>query len=276
MIAATDCVLRVRRRLSVAALFSLVTALVGCGGSAAAPPAASPTQSGGGEGAAEVGKPAPDLSIQSINGKGKISLDGKAGKVMVIDFWATWCAPCKASFPQLEALSKKAGDKVEVVGISVDDDKSGVLEFAKANGATFAIGWDENQQIAKRWKVDKMPTTFIVDSVGRVRYIHAAYHDGETDVMEKELAVLAEEASSGGTKVAKTDKTETKEEKPEPKEEPKPEAKPEPKPEPTASNDDPKPDAAATPKKKGAAAPKKGGAAGGKAKPPKKAAPKKK
>jgi AhpC/TSA family len=106
----------------------------------------------------------------------------------------------------------RGADKVEVVGISVDDEKAGVAEFAKENGATFAIGRDEGYSIAQRWKVEKMPTTFIVDGSGTVRYIHAGYHDGEAAVMEKELATLVDEAPSGGTRVAKNDRDESKSE----------------------------------------------------------------
>ena len=96
--------------------------------------------------------------------EGEISLDGLQGKVVIIDFWATWCDPCKASFPKLEELSKKLGDKAEIVGVSVDEESKGIAEFAKANGATFAVGWDEGHAIAKRWgDITKMPTTFIVD-----------------------------------------------------------------------------------------------------------------
>ncbi len=160
----------------------------------------------GGSDHAEVGKPAPDLSIQTLNGKGKVSIDGSAGKILIIDFWATWCGPCKESFPKLEALSKKLGDNVQIVGVSVDDEKAGVLEFAKENGATFAIGWDEGHKLAAAWKVDKMPTTFIVDGAGKVRYIHDGYHDGETDKMAKEVASIESEGpSKGDTRVAKND-----------------------------------------------------------------------
>lgn len=258
------------KRFGVAVVLSLA-ALVGCGGSGKDAKSAA-SESGGGSGHAEIGKPAPDLSIQTLNGKGKISLESLQGKLIVVDFWATWCDPCKASFPKLEELSKKMGDKVEVVGISVDDEKTGVAEFAKENGATFAIGWDEGHSLAARWKVDKMPTTFIVDGSGKVRYIHAGYHDGETKEMEKELATLMDEAPSGSaTRVAKNEEAKP-EEKSEAKEEPKPEAK-----ETTASasssDDEEKPAAAPAPapKKKGG---KKGGKAGGKA-PAKKGAKKK-
>lgn len=143
------------------------------------------------------------LSVETLNGKGQVSLEKLQGKTIIVDFWATWCGPCKQSFPKLEELSKRMGDKVEIVGISVDDEKKGVAEFAKENGATFAIGWDEGHAIAERWKVGTMPTTFVLDGTGKVRFIHDGYHDGETKEMEKEIATIAEDASSA--KVAKTE-----------------------------------------------------------------------
>lgn len=173
-----------------------LTALVGCGGGSEKGARSAADESAEHSGHAEVGKPAPALSLESLNGHGSISLDGMRGKVVIVDFWATWCGPCKQSFPKLEELSKRVGDKVEVVGISVDDEEKGVAEFAKENGVTFAIGWDEGHVIASRWKVGTMPTTFIVDGAGVVRYIHDGYHDGETKVMEKEVATLLDDRSS--------------------------------------------------------------------------------
>ena len=186
--------------ITTGAVFAL---LLGCGGDSK--PANSPSSgsSGGGEGKAEVGKAAPELAVQTLNDKGKIDLSAMQGKVVVVDFWATWCGPCKQSFPKLEAMSKKVSDKVVILGVSVDDEKKGVVEFAKENGASFAIGWDEGHSIANRWKVGTMPTTFIVDASGKVRHIHDGYHDGETDVMEKELSALVSEAGSAPASDAK-------------------------------------------------------------------------
>ncbi|MCW5837108.1 MAG: TlpA family protein disulfide reductase [Labilithrix sp.] len=192
-------------RFGVAVLLAL-TALAGCGGSGEKGARSAADESGGGGGPAEIGKQAPDLSIQSLNGKGEISLEAKQGKVLIIDFWATWCEPCRASFPKLEELSKRLGDKAEVIGISVDDEEKGILEFARENGATFNIGWDSDHAIASRWNVKNMPTTFIVDGNGKVRFIHAGYHDGETKEMEKEVASIHEDAPAGDTRVAKNDK----------------------------------------------------------------------
>jgi cytochrome c biogenesis protein CcmG, thiol:disulfide interchange protein DsbE len=193
------------RGLRLPLYLSIVALLAGCGGSSKPAKTATDESSSKGD-QAEVGKPAPDLSIQTLNGKGKISLESVQGKLLVIDFWATWCGPCKQSFPKLEELSKKVGEKVAIVGISVDDEQKGVLEFAKENGATFAIGWDEGHAIATRWNVKNMPTTYIVDGSGKVRYIHAGYHEGETDTMAKELQTLSEEPPSA-TAVAKNDES---------------------------------------------------------------------
>jgi cytochrome c biogenesis protein CcmG/thiol:disulfide interchange protein DsbE len=176
----------------------IVAAAAGCGGSTAAPKSGSGSGSGeaNDKGPAEVGKGAPDLSIQTVNGKGQITRDSLSGKVAIVDFWATWCGPCKQSFPKLEELAKQNQGKVQVIGISVDDKADGVADFAKSNGATFAIGWDDGHAIANRWKVDSMPTTYVLDTSGTIRYIHAGYHDGEADVIAKELATLAAEPAS--------------------------------------------------------------------------------
>lgn len=198
-----------RTRASAAVGLTFVLAVAsGCGGSKPTP--MTPTEGGGGsndKGPAEVGKAAPDLAVKTVNGKGEITRDSLAGKVAIVDFWATWCGPCKQSFPKLEELAKQNQGKVQVVGISVDDKADGVADFAKSNGATFAIGWDDGHAIANRWKVDSMPTTYILDSSGTVRYIHAGYHDGEADAIAKELATLAAEPASGKAKtdVASTD-----------------------------------------------------------------------
>ena len=151
-------------------------------------------------GPAEVGKVAPTLKIDTLNGKGAITLESLSGKIAVVDFWATWCGPCKQSFPKLEELAKQNTGKVQVVGISVDDKADGVAEFAKANGVTFPIGWDDGHSIAGRWKVDTMPTTYILDTTGKVRFIHAGYQDGEADAIAKELLALSLEPSGGSAK----------------------------------------------------------------------------
>ena len=193
--------LRARTVLGLSFVFALTSA---CGGGQK--PAQSPSveSKDGAAGPAEVGKPAPGLSIQTLNGKGPVSLESLSGKIAIVDFWATWCGPCKKSFPKLEELSKQNAGKVQVIGISVDDTKDGVADWAKAQGASFPIAWDDGHTIAKKWKVEKMPTTYILDGSGTVRFVHEAYHDDEGDLIGRELAQLASEPSSpkGKTEVA--------------------------------------------------------------------------
>src|SRR3954471_3110738 len=183
---------RSKLALHVVGLSFVIALTSACGGGQKHP--SSPSAEGA-SGIAEVGKPAPALSIQTRNGKGNVSLDSLSGKIAVVDFWATWCGPCKKSFPKLEELAKQNAGKVQVVGISGDDSKDGVADWAKAQGATFPIAWDDNHAIAKTWKVEKMPTTYILDGTGTVRFVHEAYHDGEGDVIGKELAQLSSEPS---------------------------------------------------------------------------------
>jgi cytochrome c biogenesis protein CcmG, thiol:disulfide interchange protein DsbE len=189
---------RVGAALGLSFVLAFSGGMVGCGGGKA--DTKTPASEGGGN-QLSVGSTAPDLSIQTINGKGKISNDSLKGKVAVVDFWATWCAPCKTSFPKLEELAKKHAGRVEVVGVACDDENTNVASFAKENGATFAIGWDDGHAIAKRWKVESMPTTVILDASGNVRHVHAGFHDDEPEKIAKELtALLAEPAPAASPK----------------------------------------------------------------------------
>ena len=180
------------------ALLPLAFALA-CGGTkkpAEDPSSAAPSADAPREGPAEVGKPAPDLSIQPLNAKGDVKIASLSGKVVVVDFWATWCGPCKQSFPGLQALSKRHEGKVAVVGVSVNDEQDGITDFAKELGTTFPIGWDKGHTIADRWKVATMPSSYVVDATGTVRYVHAGYHEGDEVEIEKEVASLIGDAAS--------------------------------------------------------------------------------
>ena len=173
-------------------------ALAACGGGAsegegAQAPSSTTSGEGGGEGAHPlVGNPAPDFSIDSVNGKGKVSVKDLQGKVVVVDFWATWCEPCKKSFPKLQGLNatyKSSG--VEIVGISEDDEKSaGLTQFGDTYGAKFALGWDDGKKIANKWQPKSMPSSFIIDRKGVVRFAHLGYHDGDENEVEKEIKSL--------------------------------------------------------------------------------------
>jgi cytochrome c biogenesis protein CcmG, thiol:disulfide interchange protein DsbE len=138
-----------------------------------------------------LGNPAPAFALDSANGKGKVSMGALGGKVVVVDFWATWCEPCKKSFPKLQALNARyRASGLVVVGLSEDDDRGGIPEFANALGADFPLLWDAGKAVADRWQPGSMPTTFIVDRKGLVRFIHRGYHDGEEVDLDREIKSL--------------------------------------------------------------------------------------
>jgi peroxiredoxin len=152
------------------------------------------TASGGGsgkkpDGAVKVGDTAPTFSIDSLNGQGKVAL--ASGKVTIVDFWATWCEPCKKSFPKYQELYVKyKASGLEIAAVSVDDEKGSIPAFAKSHGAKFPVGWDNGKKIADQYKPENMPTAYVIDKNGVVKFVHKGYHDGEEKELEKEIKSL--------------------------------------------------------------------------------------
>jgi len=137
-----------------------------------------------------LGAAAPAFELEAPNGKQRISLAEYTGKVVVIDFWATWCAPCKESFPVYQRLAQKFGGKLAVIGISVDEDSRGISKFAHETGATFPLAWDDGQITSKSYQPPTMPTSFVVDQTGIVRFVHSGFHSGEEREIEAEINSL--------------------------------------------------------------------------------------
>ena len=158
-----------------------------CGGASAS--AEGPVS--GGSSHPLVGQKAPDFSVAPVNEKGRVALSKYSGKVAVVDFWATWCEPCKKSFPKLQELYVKyKASGLEMVAISEDDENNGIKDFAETYGAKFPVGWDDGKTIAGKWQIPNMPSTFIVDKTGIVRFVHLGYRDGEEAEIEKEVKSL--------------------------------------------------------------------------------------
>jgi len=137
-----------------------------------------------------VGKKAPAFSLPNQNGPGDLSVDAARDKVAVVDVWATYCEPCKKEFPRLEALSAKLGGRVVVLALSQDDSRAPIAGFVRATGVHFPVGWDQDNKIAEQYAASAMPTSFVVDQQGVVRYVHLGYHDGDDAKIEAEVASL--------------------------------------------------------------------------------------
>jgi thiol-disulfide isomerase/thioredoxin len=119
----------------------------------------------------------PDLSAFGLEG----TIPDAKGKVVLIDFFASWCTPCHESFPVMEELHKRFGEKgLVIVAVSVDKKKQDLERFLKKHSAAFAIARDPAGKLAAEVKIPTMPTSFIVDRQGVVRAVHRGFHGEET------------------------------------------------------------------------------------------------
>lgn len=187
--------LRFLAAASSAAPLLCLFALASCGAEEAqsSGPAAADDVSGGKDGL--VGNPAPNFSTKAVNSKETVSLKRLRGHVVLVDFWGTFCEPCKKSFPKLEELSERYADQgFRIVGVSEDEaeDKDKIPDFAGSLGAKFTLAWDEDKSIARAYKPETMPSSYLIDKKGIVRYAHVGYHNGEELQVDKEIKELLE------------------------------------------------------------------------------------
>lgn len=137
-----------------------------------------------------LGAEAPALELSALDGQGRISLSAFSGKVVVVDFWATWCDPCRDSFPVYQRLVDEFGGEVVVVGVSVDEEPGGIRGFLQATGAKFPVGWDEGQTAARLYQPPTMPTSFVVDRHGIVRFVRVGFRPGDEAELRRDLQGL--------------------------------------------------------------------------------------
>ncbi len=141
--------------------------------------------------ALEEGDRAPDFQARSVTGDAQVVLHELRGKVVLVDFWASWCAPCNAAMPQLEKLSQEfPADQFVVLGVNVDkklDDARRALERRKVS---YANASDPTGMLPKRFGLETMPTTYLIDQNGVVRVVHRGYRSGDIDVLRKQIEKL--------------------------------------------------------------------------------------
>ena len=123
-----------------------------------------------------VGNPAPSFEVDSLNGQGKVSFDKWKGKVVYVDFWATWCEPCIREWPQLDRLAERfAGrDEVVILAISMDSDPALIAPFLQRMSLAdtrVRVLWDPQQAVQKQFGTEKLPDTYFIDRAGQI--VHA-------------------------------------------------------------------------------------------------------
>lgn len=132
----------------------------------------------------------PELDLTDLDGE-EIALGELRGKVVLVDFWATWCAPCRRSMPAYQKFyDEYRDDGLRILAVSVDESRSAVDEFRRRHGLTVAIMLDEEHRTAEEFAPPTMPTTYLVDREGVVRYRHAGFRDGDAEEIEAKIREL--------------------------------------------------------------------------------------
>ncbi len=145
----------------------------------------------------KIGSPAPDFTLPDLMGKHKpLSLQRLSGKVVLVDFWASWCPPCRKSLPELGQIRKRHPG-MTLVAVTIDEDKEKAIDFLNAPDSTTIFLHDAKHEIAARYDLGGMPSAFLIDKQGKLRQRFDGYSEGELKSMETEITKLLEEKSGG-------------------------------------------------------------------------------
>jgi thiol-disulfide isomerase/thioredoxin len=142
--------------------------------------------------AQDVNSKAPDFSAKDLNGN-QVKLSDLKGKVVVLDFWASWCVPCKKSMPHLiELYENNKADSLVVLGINVDTDREKINEFQSAINSviSFPLIFDKDSKIPPLYNVEGMPTTVIINKEGVIKYKEVGYDSDLKDKLDKTVKEL--------------------------------------------------------------------------------------
>ena len=145
----------------------------------------------------KVGGPMPSVVVKRFEGGGKIDLGALQGKVVLVDIWASWCAPCMEEMPLLDEMAGRLKQKgVQIIAVSVDEDKDSAQTFLSSRPSwSLTVAHDPKGRLPDALQPGKMPSSYVVDAEGIIRYVNEGFERGDLKVLEKRLVALAAEAS---------------------------------------------------------------------------------
>ena len=137
--------------------------------------------------------PAPGFTLTTQDGK-QVSLADLKGQVVMINFWATWCGPCRKEMPLLDALYKRYSKLgFTLVGVNVEEDPSGAGAYLEETPVSFPILFDSNNEVSELYDVNAMPSTVMVDRQGNMRFLHKGYKPGDENEYQNWIRTLIRE-----------------------------------------------------------------------------------
>lgn len=137
-------------------------------------------------GAVEVGQVAPDFDLPGS--AGPVKLAALKGKVVYVDFWASWCGPCRQSFPWMNEMQAKYGAQgLTVVGINVDKKRADADSFLKNTPAQFTVAYDDKGTTPTAYQIKGMPSSYLVDRNGKIIATHAGFRAEDSAAIEAKL-----------------------------------------------------------------------------------------
>ena len=139
------------------------------------------------------GQEAPDFVLKSSGGA-NLRLSEYRGDVVMINFWATWCGPCRQEMPLLDDLyARYSRVGFNLLGVNIDDDTHRAMQMIDELGVNFPVLFDDSKEVSRLYQVDAMPVTVLVDREGTVRHVHHGYKPGYEEKYLTEIRALLRE-----------------------------------------------------------------------------------
>jgi len=142
----------------------------------------------------------PDFHLPTR--EGSVSLSGLKGEVVYLDFWASWCLPCRKSFPWMNELQARYQEQgLKVIAINLDEDRAVAERFLEHLTANFTVAFDASGQSAETYKLLGMPSSYIIDRQGQLQVTHVGFRERDKKTMEKSIRYwLSQPLQSEGIK----------------------------------------------------------------------------